>query len=138
MHESKTNLKVRYVETDQMGVVHHSNYFAWFELARSDYIIAAGITYRQMEERGIMIPVLETHCKYINGAHYDDEMIIYTKVQEISGAKVIFNYTVVREEDAKVIVRATTKHAFVNPDFKIINLRKTHPDIWEKLSSLCG
>lgn len=136
MYYSETKIKVRYVETDKMGVVHHSNYYAWFELARSDYIAAAGFTYKYMEARGIMIPVLEASCKYIASAHYDDDLIIQTRVKEISGAKVIFTYKVSKEKENKLIAEGTTKHAFVNPQFKIINLKKTHPDLWAKMNAI--
>lgn len=136
MYVSDTKIKVRYVETDQMGVVHHSNYFAWFELGRGDYIAAADMTYSYMESIGIMIPVLEGHCKYITGAKYEDELIIQTSVIEMNRAKVIFAYNVVRQKDNKIIAKGSTKHAFVNEDFKIINIKKQHPEIWDKLQKL--
>jgi len=136
MYYSESKIKVRYVETDKMGVVHHSNYYAWFEIARSDYIAAAGFTYKHMEERGIMIPVLEASCKYMAPAYYDDDLLIQTWVKEISGAKVIFNYKVFKPEENKLIAQGSTKHAFVNLQFKIINLKKTHPDIWAQMKSL--
>ncbi|MGV8984198.1 acyl-CoA thioesterase, partial [Clostridium sp.] len=65
MYINETKVKVRYVETDQMGIVHHSNYYAWFEVGRGEYITQIGMTYSEMEENNIMIPVLESSCKYI-------------------------------------------------------------------------
>jgi acyl-CoA thioester hydrolase len=133
---NETKIKVRYVETDQMGIVHHSNYYAWFEVGRGEFIKGAGMTYRDMEEQGIMLPLLESSCKYIEGAKYDDELIIQTWIKEMNGVKIIFNYNVVRERDNKIIAKGSTKHAFVNNEFKIINIKKVNPDMWSKLQEI--
>jgi acyl-CoA thioester hydrolase len=134
MFSAETRIKVRYVETDKMGIVHHSNYFAWFEIGRGDLITAAGITYGYMEDRGLMMPVVEAECKYINGARYGDDLLVNTDISDLTGAKVIFSYTVSRIENNLIIARARTKHAFVNSEFQVINIQKKYPDIWEKIS----
>ncbi|MCY6485316.1 thioesterase family protein [Clostridium aestuarii] len=136
MHINKTTIKVRYVETDKMGIVHHSNYYAWFELGRGEFITESGITYRDIEEKGVMLPVLESSCKYIMGAKYEDEVIIETWIEEMNGAKIIFNYNVVRKEDKKLLAKGSTTHAFVGENFKIINIKKKKPEMWEKLQKL--
>lgn len=128
---SETKIKVRYVETDQMGIVHHSNYYAWYEVGRTEFLIQYGFSYKNMEACGVMNPVLESNCKYIEGAKYEDDLIIQTWIEELNGAKIIFGYNVVREEDKKIIAKGSTKHAFVNNDFKIINIKKKNPDVWE-------
>lgn len=127
---SETKIRVRYVETDQMGIVHHSNYYAWYEVGRTEFMIQEGFSYKKMEACGLMNPLTESHCKYIEGAKYEDDLIIQTWIEDLSGAKVVFAYNVIRESDEKVIAKGSTKHAFVNNDFKIINIKKTHPDIW--------
>jgi acyl-CoA thioester hydrolase len=136
MYISESKLKVRYVETDRMGIVHHSNYYAWFEVGRGDFITKSGITYRDMEKQGIMMPLVETYCKYYEGAKYDDDIIIQTSIGEMSPVKVIFNYNVIREVDGKLLAKGKTTQAFVSNEFKIINLKKLHSDLWERLQSL--
>lgn len=136
MYICETKLKVRYVETDQMGIVHHSNYYAWFEVGRGDFITKAGMTYSDMEREGIMMPLVETYCKYFEGAKYEDDIIIQTSIAEMSPVKVIFNYNVIREEDGKLLAKGKTTQTFINKDFKIVNLKKVHSELWERLQSL--
>ncbi|KZL94518.1 acyl-CoA thioesterase [Clostridium magnum] len=136
MYISETKLKVRYVETDRMGIVHHSNYYAWFEVGRGDFITKSGMTYSDMEKQGVMMPLVETYCKYYEGAKYDDDIIIQTSIGEMNPVKVIFNYNVIRELDGKLLANGKTTQAFVNNQFKIINLKKVHSELWEKLENL--
>lgn len=137
MYKSNTKLKVRYAETDQMGIVHHSNYYVYFEAAREDFIIGAGISYREMEEQGIMMPLVETQCKYYEGAKYADMIIIETYTEELTPIKVALQYNVIRESDGKLLAKGKTVQAFVDKDsFKIINLKKKYVDIWSKLEVL--
>lgn len=137
MYENNTNITVRYAETDQMGIVHHSNYYVYFEIAREDLISNIGISYKDMEDLGIMMPIIETQCRYIEGAKYMDRLIIETTIEELSPAKVVINYNVIRKADQEIISRGKTIQAFVDKNsFRIINLRKKHPDIWAKLVAL--
>lgn len=136
MYVSETRLKVRYVETDKMGIVHHSNYYAWFEVGRGDFIKKIGITYSDMEKEGIMMPLVETYCKHYEGAKYDDDIIIKTSIEEMSPVKVIFNYDVIREEDGKFLARGKTTQTFISAEFKIINLKKKYPQLWENFKTL--
>lgn len=133
---NEAKITVRYVETDKMGIVHHSNYYAWFEVGRTEFIKHCGMGYGDMEASKVMMPLIETHCKYIEGAKYEDEVTIETCIEEMNGAKVIFNYSVIRDCDKKVLAKGSTVHAFVNEEFKIINLKKKRPEIWEKLQML--
>ena len=136
MYINETKLKVRYVETDQMGIVHHSNYYAWFEVGRTEYITGIGMTYKEMEEENIMLPVVESSCRYMEGAKNEDILIIQTYIKELNGAKVIFNYNVVRVIDGKILAKGSTIHAFVNEKFRIINLKKANTDIWSRFQKL--
>jgi acyl-CoA thioester hydrolase len=133
---NKAELKVRYVETDQMGIVHHSNYYAWFEVGRTEYITEIGMTYKQMEEANIMLPVVESSCKYIEGAKYEDIIIIETIMNELNGAKVVFNYNVVRQNDGKILAKGSTTHAFVNEKFRVVNLKKANAEMWSRFQKL--
>lgn len=137
MLKSTTNIRVRYAETDKMGIVYHSNYYIYFEVAREDFIKEAGLQYKDMEDMGIMMPLVETRCKYHNGAKYADELIVETSLKEISPIKVILKYNVIRKNDNKIIVDGETTQAFVDKNtFKIVNLKKKYSDIWEKMCAL--
>ncbi|GFZ34492.1 thioesterase [Clostridium zeae] len=136
MNISETKIKVRYVETDQMGIVHHSNYYAWFEVGRTEFIKESGISYSDMESNGIMMPLVESNCRYMVGAKYEDEVTIKTWVEELNGAKVVFSYEVIRDADKITLAKGKTVHAFVNKDFKIINLKKNNIEIWNKIQGL--
>ena len=136
MYINKTSFKVRYVETDKMGIVHHSNYYPWFEIGRGEFIKETDISYKDMEEQGILMPLAESYCKYIVPAKYEDLVTIETWIETLSPVKVIFNYKVIREEDGVILAKGSTTHAFVNGDFKIINIKKTSNEIWSNISKL--
>lgn len=137
MFKSTTNIKVRYAETDKMGIVYHSNYYIYFEVAREDFIKAVGIEYKDMEDMGIMMPLVETRCKYHEGAKYADELIIETSLKELSPIKVVLKYNVIRKYDNKILAEGETTQAFVDMNtFKIVNLRKKYANIWGKISVL--
>ncbi|ERI91817.1 acyl-CoA thioester hydrolase, YbgC/YbaW family [Clostridiales bacterium oral taxon 876 str. F0540] len=137
MYKSTTELKVRYAETDQMGIVHHSNYYVYFETAREDFILGAGISYKEIEDKGIMMPLVETQCRYIEGAKYADELIIETSLQELSPVKVVLEYKVIRVKDGRLISKGKTIQTFVDSDsFKIVNLKKANADLWERFERL--
>lgn len=136
MYTSETKLTVRYVETDKMGIVHHSNYYPWFELARGDFIKKIGMKYSEMESLGIMMPLVESYCKYYEGAKYEDEIVIETSIEKITPVKVIFNYDVIRELDGKLLAKGKTTQTFIDKDFKIVNLKKKYSDLWEKMEQL--
>lgn len=137
MYKSTTDIRVRYAETDKMGIVYHSNYYIYFEVAREDFILGAGISYKHMEDSGIMMPLVETNCKYYEGAKYNDLLTIETSMEELSPVKVVLSYDVIRKSDGKIISKGKTVQAFVGTtDFRIVNLKKKYPDIWEKLEKL--
>lgn len=136
MFINDTKIRVRYAETDKMGIVHHSRYYIYFELARDEYIEKLGFTYKQMEDMGVMLPIVETHAKYIEGAKYGDVILVKTNIKEITGVKVVFEYEVYRTSDNKLLVKGGTTQAFVDSDkFKIINIKKKYPELWEKISN---
>jgi acyl-CoA thioester hydrolase len=108
--ESTSTLRVRYVETDQMGVVHHSAYLAWMEVARTEYLRHRGVPYRAMEERGIRMPVLAVSVRYLAPARYDDELEVSARLAEASGVRFRFDYQVRRRGDEALLCTGTTEH----------------------------
>ena len=109
-------MRVRYAETDKMGVVYHSNYFVWFEVARTDLLRNNGSTYKDMEAEGFSLPVIEAHCEYKQPARYDDELEIRVEAALASPARVRFSYEVVRASDAQTLVTGHTVHASIDRD----------------------
>lgn len=118
---SLTNLRVRYAETDKMGVVYYANYLVWFEVARTDLLRSLGWSYREMEAAGISLPVIEVHCEYHRPARYDDEIEVRTEGQMLSAVRMQFNYTVLRE-GGSVAATGHTVHAAVTPEGRVCRL----------------
>ena len=136
---SFTKLTVRYAETDAMAVVHHANYYLYFEVAREDLIKEYGISYKELEESGVMLPLVETQCKYIEAARYDDKLVVEANIIEVTPIKIRVEYFVKREEDNKILAKGTTLQTFVDKDnFKIISLKKANKELWDRLSSVHG
>jgi acyl-CoA thioester hydrolase len=113
--QSTSRVRVRYAETDKMGVVYYANYLIWFEVARTDLLRHAGWTYREMEEAGFSLPVIEAHCDYQQSARYDDELDIETAGLLLSGVRVRFDYRIVRATDALILATGHTVHASLDP-----------------------
>ena len=108
---SLSRLKVRYAETDQMGVVYYANYFVWFEVGRTDWLRAAGSNYRTMEAEGYSLPVIEAQCSYRESARYDDDLEVRTVAAMMSPVRVQFTYELVRVGDGATLATGTTLHA---------------------------
>lgn len=115
MLESTSPLRVRYVETDQMGVVHHSAYLAWMEVARTDFLRHRGIPYRELEERGFRMPVLGVEVKYLRPALYDEEISVKARLVHAGGVRFTFEYEVSRASDGLLLARGRTEHASTDP-----------------------
>ena len=114
MPASVTSLRVRYAETDKMGVVYYANFLVWFEVARADLMRSLGWTYREMEAAGISLPVIEAHCEYQRPARYDDEIEVRTEGRMLTAVRMKFSYTVVRRADQCVAAEGYTVHAAVD------------------------
>ena len=112
--ESSSTLRVRYAETDQMGVAHHAEYFAWFEVGRTDLLRQTGMTYREMEADGLRLPVIEATARYLKPVLYDDLLEVRTEVTTVGGARVGFAYEVRREGTQGPLATGTTEHATVD------------------------
>jgi acyl-CoA thioester hydrolase len=114
LHESTAIVRVRYAETDQMGVVYYANYLAWFEVGRCEWMRRLGWTYREMEEAGTRLPVIEAHCEYRQPARYDEEIEIQTRGEMLSPVRVRFHYDVVRHCDSVLAATGYTIHAAID------------------------
>jgi acyl-CoA thioester hydrolase len=111
---SASTVRVRYAETDQMGITYHGAYFVWFEVGRVDYLRERGFTYRELEEKeDLHLPVIEAQARYLKPAYYDDVLEIRTRLTELSGARVAFEYAVHRASDPP-LATGRTAHAAVD------------------------
>jgi acyl-CoA thioester hydrolase len=128
---SETYITVRYAETDQMGVVHHSNYAVWFEAGRTDFIRKLGLPYSKIEESGAMLPLIELKCRFKGFARYEDEIIIRTNIQEYTGTRLLFHYEIVKAGSDKIITEGETTHCWADSKLKPVNLKKFRPEIYE-------
>ncbi len=122
VHEAQ--VRVRYAETDQMGVVYHANYLVWFEVGRAELMRALGMEYKDLEREGCGIAVVEAMCKYRAPAKYDDELKVRTRVIGARGPVVRFGYEVVRVADGVTLCTGYTVHVVVGADMK----KRTMPE----------
>lgn len=115
----ETRVRVRYAETDQMGVVYHANYLIWFEVGRVEFIRQLGLDYKSMErEEGCGIAVVDVSARYKAPARYDDELIVQTRLIAARGAVIRFGYRIVRAEDDALLCEGQTVHVVVGRDMK--------------------
>lgn len=129
-------LRVRYAETDQMGVAHHANYLTWFEAARTEFLRASGKSYAEFEEQSVFLPVIEASCRYRVPARYDDLLRVECALARLTPARLELAYRV--SKDRQVIAEGRTAHAFLGAERRPVNLRKRHPSLWEALLRLSG
>ena len=134
MEPFRMKIRIRYAETDQMGIVHHSNYFVWFEAGRSEICRAWGLPYSEWERQGLFLPLTEAHCRYKHPLHYDEEATLEIWVSELKRNSVTFSYRMLTPEGRRA-AEGSTKHAFVDTQGKLI--RGGHPLI-ERLKELTG
>ena len=126
----KTRVRVRYAETDQMGVAYHANYLIWFEIGRVELMRQHGLSYSQMEaEEGCGIAVAEAKIRYKAPARYDDDLVIETKLVKARGPIIHFGYRIFREHDEVVLCEGETIHVVVGRDMKRCRLPKKYADI---------
>ncbi len=115
----EARLRVRYAETDQMGVAYYANYLIWMEVGRVEYCKALGFRYRDMEtDDGILLAVVEAHCRYLHPARYDDEVIVKTWIEEATRRMVRFGYEMTLASDGRMLATGETKRIFCTRDMK--------------------
>ena len=116
MKNFSIKIKVRYCETDQMGLVHHGSYINYFEEARISWISNLGFSYSEMEKSGIILPVSKLNVSYLSPAYFDDDLVVNVELAELPTSRLIFNYTIKNEDE--IIVTGTTVLAFLNKETK--------------------
>lgn len=128
--------KVKYYETDKMGITHHSNYIRWMEEARIEFLDKIGYNYLKLEQDGIMSPVIGIECDYKVSTTFDDEIEIDVKVKEFKGVRLIIEYTMKNVKTNDLVLVGVSKHCFVNRDGKPIILKKEFPEFDERLRGM--
>lgn len=125
--------RVRFVETDMMGVVHHANYFRWFEMGRVEYMRQAGVYLLDLMAAGIVFPITDVSCTYRASARFDDCLLIETTMAELSKVKMVFTYRVVREADGVLLATGRTRNAFTDGTGKVVRLPAEYYDRLENM-----
>ncbi len=123
----------QYYETDQMGVVHHSNYIRWFEEARVDLLAQLGLTYKEMERRGVMIPVLSASAEYVRPVRFEDVVMIEVRIEHFAGThglKFMAKYRVVHKETGELLTTGETKHTFTDAQLRLIRCERVQPEVY--------
>ncbi|CDM64302.1 acyl-CoA thioesterase [Pyrinomonas methylaliphatogenes] len=123
----ETTIRVRYAETDRMGVVYYANYFVWFEIGRTEYCRARGFSYREMEENDdAFLVVAESYCRYKAPAYYDDELIVRTHITELRRRSLRFGYEIVRASDGQIIAEGETGHVVTDREGRVRTLPESY------------
>lgn len=152
-------LRVRYNETDQMGITYHGKYLDWFVIGRTELLRTLGLPYSELERNGLLLPVLEANCRYLGPTRYDDVVQLETSITELRRTRMTFRYEVwslpsnltscaSESEDAVgdepdrarpvLVTSGETKHVFVDAEQRPIDVRKRFPDVWRVLEPLAG
>lgn len=118
----ETTLRVRYAETDAMGIVYHTNYIVWFEVGRGEFWRQRGGNYREFEDGGLYLPVSEVDARFIAPARYDDQVMVRTSVEELRSRTITLYYEVVMKDTGQVLVTGHTKHLCVDREGQVRRL----------------
>lgn len=125
----ETEIRVRYAETDQMGIVHNSNYLVWFEVGRSEFCRARGFSYKEMEEKdNALMVVAESYCRYKSPAYYEDLLTVRTRVEEIRSRSLRFIYEIYRAFDETLLAEGETLHLVTDENKKVRSLPASYKE----------
>lgn len=113
-----TEIKVRYAETDAMGIVYYANYLVWFEVGRTEYLLAEGLEYTEVEKAGLFMAVVEAQCRYKAPARYGDTVIVETQPSDVKYSSLKFNYKIYRKKDRLFLAQGTTTHVLIDKEIK--------------------
>ena len=130
-YESHYKRQANYYETDQMGIIHHSNYVRWFEEARINFMEEIGFPYAKVEELGIIVPVLGVNCQFRTMVKFGDTVDIYTKITKFTGLKMNIEYRVVDHATGMIRCTGESSHAFLDKEYKPIRMKRDYPDLYE-------
>lgn len=126
--------KTYYYETDKMGIMHHSNYIRIFEESRVDFLQQAGMPFENIEEKGVLMPVLSVECSYKYPLRFDEEFEVYPKIVYFNGVKLTIEYTVRKCGSGDICVTGSSSHCFTDTDLRPIRTKKKYPDIYDLFS----
>ena len=127
----ETTLRVRYAETDAMAVVYHTNYLVWFEVGRGEYSRSIDADYRQWEEQGLFLPVVELSCRYLSPARYGDLVVVATWVDQVRSRGLTFGYEARLHDNGRVLVTGRTTHVCVDRSGRVLQI----PAQWREAMS---
>jgi len=130
--------KAQYYETDQMGIIHHSNYIRWFEEARCDLLEKVGFGYDRMEREGIVSPVLSVTAEYKSMVRFGDTVIIEPRITAFNGVRFTVEYTVTDAETGELRTTGQSTHCFINPQGNVLRLKHANPMLYETFTHLLG
>lgn len=128
--------KVKYYETDKMGITHHSNYIRWMEEARVDFLDQIGYGYAKLEADGIISPVIGVECEYKKSTTFDDEVCIRPEIESFNGVKLVIRYTMTNHITGDLVLKGKSRHCFLSREGRPISLRKEFPDFEKALKDL--
>ncbi|HLV02286.1 MAG TPA: thioesterase family protein [Acidobacteriota bacterium] len=128
MKAAAVNLRVRYAETDQMGVAYHSNYLVWFEVGRTNFCRSCGFTYAELEEQGIYLPVVEVHCRYRRPLRYDQEFRVLTHIRELRKRFISFGYVIETDDGDTPVAEGETRHVVTDREGRTTVLPSEYRD----------
>jgi len=120
----------RYAETDQMGIIHHSNYPIWFESGRTDFFKKVGMTNSNIEALGVLLPLSHMECSFKSPARYEDEMIVKTKIRMMTCAKIKFEYVIENSNNGIIIASGSTTHAWTDKSLYPLDIEKKLPELF--------
>jgi len=118
-----------------MGVVHHRNYLNWFEVGRTEWLRLSDVSYREIEEEGVLMPVTEIRAKYHQSAKYEDLVSITVWIESYNKIRLIFGYEVKNAETGQLLCTGQTEHVFIDREGRIVRLKRTHPQLFDILTS---
>lgn len=128
--------RANYYETDQMGIVHHTNYIRYFEEARIDFMRQINCSCKELESLGVIIPVVDAYAKYHKSVTFDDEFFVFIKFKKFNGARMEFSYEIRFAETDELAVSGFTSHCFTNAEKKPISIKRKFPEFYERLNNL--
>ena len=131
-HVCETRLRVRYAETDQMGVVYHANHFVWFEVGRVELLRQLGFSYRDMEEVDrCFIAVVDARCRYKAPARYDDEILVRARIKNVRDSLLHFGYELLRASDGTLLAEGETTHLVTDASMKVTSIPEKYRKAFE-------
>lgn len=130
--------KVNYYETDQMGIVHHSNYIRYFEEARMNMMDDLGLSHVEIEQSGFFVPVMFVDCRYLQPLRFGDSFVVFTRLTKFDGIKMELDYEIHREDGETLCTTGRSGHCFLDHEMRPVRMKRYYPDIYQKLKEMVG